>query len=85
MIGSPAKPGVTLRQGELDELEREEFFRLKKVQNKKKRDENLRQDAALAKARAVALDPAQSDLSCRGCDKCVCTLCICTERAPVCV
>ena len=25
-------------QGELDELEREEFFRLKKVQAKKKRD-----------------------------------------------
>ena len=26
------------QQGELDELEREEFFRLKKVQAKKKRD-----------------------------------------------
>ncbi len=31
-------------QGELDELEREEFFRLKKVQAKKKRDSAL-QDA----------------------------------------
>jgi hypothetical protein len=28
-------------QGELDELEREEFFRLKKVQAKKKRDADL--------------------------------------------
>ena len=27
-----------MSQGELDELEREEFFRLKKVQAKKKRD-----------------------------------------------
>ena len=28
----------SVQQGELDELEREEFFRLKKVQAKKKRD-----------------------------------------------
>lgn len=28
-------------QGELDELEREEFFRLKKVQDKKQRDHDL--------------------------------------------
>ena len=28
-------------QGELDELEREEFFRLKKVQAKKKRDTEI--------------------------------------------
>ena len=38
-------------QGELDELEREEFFRLKKVQNKKKRDDGVRQAAVLAKVR----------------------------------
>ena len=40
-----------LLQGELDELEREEFFRLKKVQNKKKRDDGVRQAAVLAKVR----------------------------------
>ena len=40
-----------LRQGELDELEREEFFRLKKVQNKKKRDDAARMKAVLAKVR----------------------------------
>ena len=34
----PQKPPPKTRQGELDELEREEFFRLKKVQAKKKRD-----------------------------------------------
>lgn len=37
-------------KGELDELEREEFFRLKKVQKKKKKDEELRTNAAAAKA-----------------------------------
>ena len=37
-----------VEQGELDELEREEFFRLKKVQKKKKRDEELRLEAAMA-------------------------------------
>ena len=36
-------------QGELDELEREEFFRLKKVQAKKKRDASLN-DAAVSPA-----------------------------------
>ena len=36
-----------LKQGELDELEREEFFRLKKVQAKKKRDASLN-DAAVS-------------------------------------
>lgn len=38
-------------QGELDELEREEFFRLKKVQAKKKRDAELKD---LAKVPALA-------------------------------
>lgn len=33
-------------QGELDELEREEFFRLKKVQAKKKRDAAEKDQAA---------------------------------------
>jgi hypothetical protein len=37
-----------LLQGELDELEREEFFRLKKVQKKKKKDEELRMEKAAA-------------------------------------
>ena len=37
------------KQGELDELEREEFFRLKKVQAKKKRDASLN-DAAVRPA-----------------------------------
>ena len=36
-----------LLQGELDELEREEFFRLKKVQAKKKRDGAI-QDAEVS-------------------------------------
>ena len=35
-------------KGELDELEREEFFRLKKVQNKKKRDAEAVEATALA-------------------------------------
>lgn len=34
-------------QGELDELEREEFFRLKKVQAKKKRDAADKDQAVL--------------------------------------
>ena len=34
-------PRVLWVQGELDELEREEFFRLKKVQNKKQRDADV--------------------------------------------
>ena len=34
-------------QGELDELEREEFFRLKKVQAKKKRDAAEKDQAVL--------------------------------------
>ena len=34
-------------QGELDELEREEFFRLKKVQGKKKRDADLKEMVCL--------------------------------------
>jgi len=44
-------------QGELDELEREEFFRLKKVQKKKKKDEEARLDAKIA---AVSLLFGQS-------------------------
>lgn len=43
-------------QGELDELEREEFFRLKKVQDKKQRDMKKRkaEDDKLAKALAAS-------------------------------
>lgn len=37
----------TCLQGELDELEREEFFRLKKVQAKKKRDAADKDQAVL--------------------------------------
>lgn len=39
-------------QGELDELEREEFFRLKKVQAKKKRDASI-QDALVTHCHLV--------------------------------
>lgn len=39
-------------QGELDELEREEFFRLKKVQDKKERDQKQRKEAAAKEAAA---------------------------------
>ena len=39
---------LRMLQGELDELEREEFFRLKKVQKKKKKDEELRMEQAAA-------------------------------------
>ena len=46
---------LTDTQGELDELEREEFFRLKKVQNKKKRDDGARVKAAMDKARISSL------------------------------
>ena len=50
-------------QGELDELEREEFFRLKKVQDKKQRDtkqklkdrENTFQPSYTSPAEAIAL------------------------------
>ena len=41
-------------QGELDELEREEFFRLKKVQKKKKKDEELRMEQAAAQVPVFA-------------------------------
>jgi V-type H+-transporting ATPase subunit D len=43
-------------QGELDELEREDFFRLKKVQDKKERDlqKKKAEKEAIAKARAQA-------------------------------
>eukprot|EP00892_Ulva_mutabilis_P011255 jgi/Ulvmu1/8501/UM044_0035.1 len=39
-------------KGELDELEREEFFRLKKVQDKKERDQKVRKEAAAKDAAA---------------------------------
>lgn len=42
--------GYLVAQGELDELEREEFFRLKKVQDKKERDQKLRKEAAAKEA-----------------------------------
>jgi V-type H+-transporting ATPase subunit D len=41
-------------QGELDELEREEFFRLKKVQAKKKRDMEAKEAEAAASSVASA-------------------------------
>ena len=55
-------------QGELDELEREEFFRLKKVQDKKQRDtkqklkdrENTSQPSYTPPAEAIALPPRTS-------------------------
>jgi len=37
---------ISYIKGELDELEREEFFRLKKVQDKKKRDLALKEQSA---------------------------------------
>jgi len=47
-------PPTLAAQGELDELEREEFFRLKKVQDKKQRDGKLRaQEKAKRAAEAV--------------------------------
>lgn len=45
---------------ELDEMEREEFFRLKLVQNKKDRDRRAK-DAALEKMRKQALVPFSAD------------------------
>jgi V-type H+-transporting ATPase subunit D len=53
---------ITYIKGELDELEREEFFRLKKVQAKKKRDMDEKEaEAAKAKAAAGgAARPAQA-------------------------
>jgi V-type H+-transporting ATPase subunit D len=44
---------VGVLQGELDELEREEFFRLKKVQDKKQRDLDKRKAAAALKMSAT--------------------------------
>ena len=41
-------------QGELDELEREEFFRLKKVQKKKKKDEEARITAKVLTLDSIA-------------------------------
>eukprot|EP00735_Rhodelphis_limneticus_P012541 TRINITY_DN582_c0_g1::TRINITY_DN582_c0_g1_i1::g.10451::m.10451 TRINITY_DN582_c0_g1::TRINITY_DN582_c0_g1_i1::g.10451 ORF type:complete len:255 (-),score=78.10,sp/Q9XGM1/VATD_ARATH/56.34/3e-79,ATP-synt_D/PF01813.12/2.5e-66,ERp29/PF07749.7/0.31,ERp29/PF07749.7/1.3e+02 TRINITY_DN582_c0_g1_i1:196-960(-) len=48
-------------KGELDELEREEFFRLKKVQNKKKRD--LKAKTEKLAAQGVAVHEDEDDLS----------------------
>ena len=48
------KARLRVLQGELDELEREEFFRLKKVQKKKKKDEELRMEQAAAQVPACA-------------------------------
>jgi len=47
---------ISYIKGELDELEREEFFRLKKVQAKKKRDMDAR-EAARAGAAGAAPEP----------------------------
>ena len=55
-------------QGELDELEREEFFRLKKVQDKKQRGtektlkdrENTSQPSYTPPAEAISLPPRTS-------------------------
>ena len=44
-------------QGELDELEREEFFRLKKVQAKKKRDAADKDSAVIEVIQPVLLLP----------------------------
>jgi len=41
---------ISYIKGELDELEREEFFRLKKVQAKKKRDQTAKEEQAAVKA-----------------------------------
>lgn len=41
---------ISYIKGELDELEREEFFRLKKVQDKKERDQKQRKEAAAKEA-----------------------------------
>lgn len=42
-------------QGELDELEREEFFRLKKVQGKKERDNKEKQKLKQVKSESPLL------------------------------
>lgn len=59
--------GKILVQGELDELEREEFFRLKKVQDKKERDLTKKKaekaELAAAKAAAGATGPAAPSYS----------------------
>jgi hypothetical protein len=55
--GSPGEEKVNV-QGELDELEREEFFRLKKVQDKKQRDLDKRKVAA-----AQAMNGWSSDVA----------------------
>lgn len=47
-------------QGELDELEREEFFRLKKVQAKKKRDAADKDQAVIQVRYWELLQPAYS-------------------------
>lgn len=55
MISAAAEPACS-EQGELDELEREEFFRLKKVQGKKQRDAeaNVDQDAVRSRSLLVS-------------------------------
>ena len=48
---------------ELDELDREEFYRLKKVQGKKKRDATIAEEEAKKKAAEIQLSgkPIRSD------------------------
>ena len=45
---------VSYIKGELDELEREEFFRLKKVQAKKKKDMDAGEEAAARATRDIS-------------------------------
>ncbi|KAJ9110925.1 H(+)-transporting V1 sector ATPase subunit D [Naganishia cerealis] len=52
---------VAYINSELDEMDREEFFRLKKIQGKKKRDTEEADAAADAAAQAAAANPSQEE------------------------
>ena len=59
-------------QGEMDELEREEFFRLKKVQAKKKAQQALRDKAALEVRGCFC--PRAGSMLCTSTSACTCPL-----------
>ena len=73
-------------QGEMDELEREEFFRLKKVQAKKKVQQALRDKAALeVRGQLVTICLSAESMLCTPASACTCLLEGCGRQPLTCM